>query len=987
MINTGTTALTLTYPNSYTDVSYNFYNQKGQLVASIAPEGVKKLYTNGVGAYSSRSAIPFTTLYTYDVRGRVVSRQDPDKGTVQSRGTNQYVYRNDGKIRFSQSPAQAQMTPYPAFSYVNYDALDRPIESGQYTPDANGIAFGSAPMTSILENTSPGGGLTTGTKTDVNLVQYDLSDNSYYTNTNSSVLSGYVQDAANLGGGVSVTWKYSSIVNNSPSISNLISATWNNYDEEGKAVWAIKYVNGLGTGQADAASYKTVDYSYDPLGNITKKVYQAGTPAETFVHYYDYDPVNKHLWHVYTNTTDNSSTKTLQATYYYYLHGGAKRVELAGNLQGIDYTYTLQGKLKSVNNSNSAQDPGGDGSGNGFSADAFGEVLDYYTGDYTNGRGGVPVVTGVNSSAVPAFSTGGVADSYAGNIKAMSWFSQKPASSGASSAPTSYVYQYDPKYQFTNSTWGTGLNFGSSPASYTATGFNQETIGNSTTPAYDGNGNIQYLQRTNASGALTDQFSYQYGNSNNQLTSVINTANSQTYATYTYNANGQLSVKSVTGSNPVYLAYDVTGKVTGVYQDAPHTLPIVTFVYDETGRRVKKLSYNVSAQLIQVTFYIGDVTYTQPVTGGSTYGAVTAVEYQLEGTGRKGIYYPQGPVYAYELTDHLGSVRAVIAVNAGTMQVRAYSDYYPFGMVLAQGGTSERYGYQGHFAESDPETGWNAFELRMYDSRIGRWQGYDPKRQFCSPYIGMGNEPVGSTDPDGGGTDDYIRDKQTGSIFWSNYPDLYANLARYDNLGASYMADGYIFSYNDDEGHVTSKPLFDPYAFRPTISSYTPGFWQRQEQGNIVQNFFYNTLNSFYVTAQNLGYKQLKGRSWAVNLNGSLTTPNQNVMAFAGSVPIPEAEMLDGFNAVERELPVLPSLSRMTEDQIALKDLVDDATLGGRKAMSMSEAQAAMDLAEDVGYPGFTRDAADFSTVGNHWVGGPHFNLAGVGNGHIMVIP
>ncbi len=132
----------------------------------------------------------------------------------------------------------------------------------------------------------------------------------------------------------------------------MVSATWYNYDEEGKVTWKIKYVSGLG--------YKTTDNTYDALDHLTKQVFQAGTSSETFVHYYDYDPVSKQLWHIYTNTVDNPSTKMLQATYYYYLHGGVKRVELAGNLQGIDYTYTLGGGLKAINNSNKAQDPGSD---------------------------------------------------------------------------------------------------------------------------------------------------------------------------------------------------------------------------------------------------------------------------------------------------------------------------------------------------------------------------------------------------------------------------------------------------------------------------------------------------------------------------------------------------------------------------------------------------------------------------------------------------
>ena len=61
-----------------------------------------------------------------------------------------------------------------------------------------------------------------------------------------------------------------------------------------------------------------------------------------------------------------------------------------------------------------------------------------------------------------------------------------------------------------------------------------------------------------------------------------------------------------------------------------------------------------------------------------------------------------------------------------------------------------RYGYQGKYAERDEETGWNHFQLREYDNIIGRWTSKDPKGQYYSPYVGMGNNPVNGTDPDGG---------------------------------------------------------------------------------------------------------------------------------------------------------------------------------------------------------------------------------------------
>ncbi|HTB99874.1 MAG TPA: RHS repeat-associated core domain-containing protein, partial [Ferruginibacter sp.] len=769
LVATSGVSVTLSYTNSFTDVSYNYYNQLGQLIASIAPEGVKQLYTN---TYASKTAIPFVNLYQYNVQGKLVSKTTADGGTTQ------FVYRQDGKIRFSQNSVQA---PVGKFSYVNYDQLGRPIEGGEYLPDANGIVFGSTLMTSVLENVTPTGGLTTGTKYDVEAILYDIPDASYG-------LTSYVQDPIYVGGAVSAVRKYSSIVNNLPVATNIVSASWYNYDEEGKVVWKIKFIQGLG--------YKTTDYTYDVLGRLIKKVYQASTAAETFIHYFQFDPANGNLWKIYTNTVDHPvvyiggsfsrnpnpdpTTDMLQATYIYYLHGGLKRIELATNLQGIDYTYTLQGALKAINNNNKNADPGGDNTNsNGFGPDAFGTVLDYFPGDYVNNRtNGVQPITGVNTSSIipPAN------ESYVGNIKAMSWYSEKPASvTNVTDAPVAYIYQYDPKYQFTSSTWGTIPDFTVSPANFTATNFNQEVVKDPVagTPAYDANGNILNLQRTDGNGNLTDKFAYNYVANTNQLGSVVNTATgtAQTYASYTYDAIGRMTSETIT--NPLtnvgtteYVQYDITNKVRAVTTDPAFNNPIVSYLYDEAGTRIIKNTYNSSNQLIEVTYYAGDATYTQSITGG-VYGAITAEEYQIQGgKNRLGIYYRPNNIYAYQLTDHLGNVRAVIAQSGSTYQVRMYTDYYPYGMIIQQGGGNDyRYDYQGDNSEKDNETGWNSFTLRMYNSRIARWMTTDPGEQFFSPYEAMGNTPQNGTDPTGaecgscGGGYDDINNPVNGESF------------------------------------------------------------------------------------------------------------------------------------------------------------------------------------------------------------------------------
>jgi RHS repeat-associated protein len=125
----------------------------------------------------------------------------------------------------------------------------------------------------------------------------------------------------------------------------------------------------------------------------------------------------------------------------------------------------------------------------------------------------------------------------------------------------------------------------------------------------------------------------------------------------------------------------------------------------------------------------------------------------------------------YELTDHLGNVRAVVsdrklcdnsALPAPPTLYRAevlnQTDFYPFGMIsrttTASGG-EYRFGFNGK--ENDNEvhsaTGTSQdFGDRLYDNRTGRWSSVDPlalKYPYCSPYIFGLNNPIYYVDVDG----------------------------------------------------------------------------------------------------------------------------------------------------------------------------------------------------------------------------------------------
>ena len=129
----------------------------------------------------------------------------------------------------------------------------------------------------------------------------------------------------------------------------------------------------------------------------------------------------------------------------------------------------------------------------------------------------------------------------------------------------------------------------------------------------------------------------------------------------------------------------------------------------------------------------------------------TLTEHPIYGTSRLGVYKRKSKTSLYQLTDHLGNVRAVIAKKgSNAAALVAKTDYYPGGMAMPNKNVKGdyRYNYQGQ--EQDEETGHHAFELRMYDSRINRWLSPDPYGQFHSPYLAMGNDWPNSIDKDGG---------------------------------------------------------------------------------------------------------------------------------------------------------------------------------------------------------------------------------------------
>jgi RHS repeat-associated protein len=79
--------------------------------------------------------------------------------------------------------------------------------------------------------------------------------------------------------------------------------------------------------------------------------------------------------------------------------------------------------------------------------------------------------------------------------------------------------------------------------------------------------------------------------------------------------------------------------------------------------------------------------------------------------------------------------------------------YDPWGLELVGIGESGNPECKWKFQNKEMEDAlalfWQDFGARYYDPQLGRWHSVDPADQFASGYVGMGNNPMNGTDPDG----------------------------------------------------------------------------------------------------------------------------------------------------------------------------------------------------------------------------------------------
>ncbi|MCO6500884.1 MAG: hypothetical protein J5I47_10960 [Vicingus serpentipes] len=689
--------------------------------------------------------------YEYDALDQRVKETTPDKGSTE------FVYDSRGRIRFQQNAQQQQDE---IFSYVNYDRAGREVETGVYDysqsaalqfqnyQEEPALGGGEVSVLSMLDDED---GIDDARCSEQIYTLYDVADvssSSHYP-FNTSPYTTYEQTY--LLGRVSKVWNDNSI-------------TWYSYDMYGRVIWTIEYL-------VDMDEYKTMHYEYDAAGNVSKTIYQKDD-AEYFEHQNTY---NGEQQLIKVETSEDGTNYDVQANYEYYQHGALKRTVLGDDLQGVDYVYTVTGKLKAINSPNLGiatgngvfSDPGADSpTNNGVFADVFGMVIDYHVDDYK--RTGTYINYGEGTN-----------EKFTSTINQVRWNLEAPSiSTNLTSYGLQNVYQYE--YNDFNwlasATFGTYEPFGNQNESevvgsdwegFVADANSQFEVSGIT---YDKNGNITALDRNGntTTGVGMDEFTYNYTTTtqsedgdvvkvNNQLTYVTDGVSSSSYtsdietqsaANYTYNAIGELTADA--SENKTYTYYQ-SGLAKEVLLNGNLFLK---FKYNPAGKRIKKEIYNGTGGTtpIQEIYYVQDLSgQVVSIYDKDVVGSTTVTEYNLYGLNQLGSYDPSTSASRYHLYDHLGNVRATFRENTGALQVISAGDYYPFGGILPGRSLTSSvnlltYGYQGK--ELD-QNGLYDFEARLWDARLGRWITTDPASQFYSPYLAMGNNPISSIDPDG----------------------------------------------------------------------------------------------------------------------------------------------------------------------------------------------------------------------------------------------
>ncbi|HBG69518.1 MAG: hypothetical protein A2W93_00675 [Bacteroidetes bacterium GWF2_43_63] len=591
-----------TFTMEYTQGEYAYtlyyYDQAGNLVQTVPPEGVDLLdateredvvahreHPNDPTNIAEYPVHTLNTTYAYNSFQGVIQQETPDGMKVVSsehviaRSETNFYYDDNGRLVASQNAKQFNQ-PTKQYSFTRYDKLGRIVQTGQvygssepYDHAADEYMIYGNYGTWLNNNT---------TRDQIVFTQYD--------EPYSSIINDYFGVWV---GQQNLRNRVASVFRDDNNDGDYENAIHYSYDAHGNAKTVIRDNKAL----ADIGkNLNKMDYTYNLInGNVLSMTSMRGKNCE-LIHKYSYDADNR-LHRVYTKTL--KGVWETDAKYFYYATGALARTEIGDKcVQGFDYIYTVNGWIRSVNSGmlSPSYDPGKDAaisetnSNAAFAKDAAGFTLGYYT----PGSGCKELVSGTVTFE-PVLGNGFKTlrkDLYNGNIAWSVHAVPHITTNGGIMVNEAHLYRYDQLNRIkSDKIW---QNSSTPPSNdWTATIYATERYFSDYT--YDFNGNLLYLNRKDNSSTAMDVLAYHYLGNNLSTSSIM----PQTNMLLSYNDNAN-------NGNPTTVAGDIENTLLLDFSQTDDAT--WNYIYDEIGNLIEdkteeigEIKWNVMGKISSIT--------------------------------------------------------------------------------------------------------------------------------------------------------------------------------------------------------------------------------------------------------------------------------------------------------------------------------------------------------------------------------------------------
>ncbi|MBN8643438.1 MAG: type IV secretion protein Rhs [Flavobacteriales bacterium] len=739
----GKVVLKRTYNNDDAHDTYYVYDQFGNLTYVLPP------LAEGNTTPAVLDGLCYQ--YKYDYRNRLVEKKLPGK-------QKEYIVYDKIDRVVATGPV---FNPFggtdTGWMITKYDAFNRPVYTA-WKPQANitnvlrkSVQMDYAGATDVneyksnasIESIDTGYSNVVYPTTDLKLLTINYYDNYNYPNAMAVPTATIYGKTATSDVKGLPTGSWVRILVNPSNVAFEITHTF--YDNKKYRPILTKTFNYLGGYTQVKTKY---NFEGQVLKTLTNHLRENGGYLATVLEEFEYSPQGRLLNHYHT--VGNYGTQLLTHNEYDELgqlitkQVGGEDVTTFVGLQKVDYRYNIRGWLTDINNIRDltiGTDP----------EDLFAFRISYDSPERS-----------VNGTVQPLFN---------GNISETFW------RTNSDNAVRKYGYAYDDLNRLKDAIYQ------KDEFPIIVTNSYDEYI------KYDKNGNITRLDRN---GNLDDQsmfiqideLGYSYFPNTNILKEVRDDSgdpmgfiDSPTTGTdYNYDANGNMISDANKG----------IGLITYNHLNLPVTLDFgttgtISYLYDATGRKVKKQVDDVNLGSQDKTYYMNGFQYKNQIlqffpTAEGYVNATYCENCQLSDQYKIS--------YVYNYTDHLGNIRVSYAIDPDTSELKILEEnhYYPFGLkhtnyngtarefkveeeellkiknVPSYFTTAYKYKYNGK--EFQDELGLNFYDYgaRNYDPAIGRWMNIDPLAEAdrrWTPYRYAYDNPLRFIDPDGMLEDDY----------------------------------------------------------------------------------------------------------------------------------------------------------------------------------------------------------------------------------------